>query len=501
MATEIGHESMRSVPAKPMSSRALAGRAWARRRLSTLWVVAPLIVSDAACILFSMAMSYHLRFRVLEYHAVLSAAFYVRLAWVAVPLWLLTFALYRLYHPDHVFGGLQEYSSAFNACTAGIVVLVIYSFLDRRADQDISRGWLTMVWFFSVVSVAGVRFVYRRLVYRLRRRGLFVQRALVVGANAEGRAVVGQLQASPTAGIDVLGFVDSKLSPGAMVEDVPVLSDLNGLKNVVECTGVDELIIIPTALDRERLLDIYRDWGTDRNVHIRLSSGLYELFTTGVQVSEVGFVPLVSLNRTRITGPDALMKAVLDFVGASVGVALLAFVSPIIALLTWLDSPGPVIHRRRVVGLHGREFDAFKFRTMIPDADAYLENHPELKEEWEQTGKIKDDPRITRVGRFLRRYSFDELPQLLNVLRGEMSLVGPRMITPAELTHFGRWRHNLLTVKPGLTGLWQISGRADLSYEERVRMDMRYIRNYTVWQDLRLLFNTVCAVSRGRGAY
>jgi lipopolysaccharide/colanic/teichoic acid biosynthesis glycosyltransferase len=195
------------------------------------------------------------------------------------------------------------------------------------------------------------------------------------------------------------------------------------------------------------------------------------------------------------------MKAVLDRVSALVASVLLVPFFPFIALAIWLDSPGPIIYRRRVVGLHGREFDAYKFRTMIPNADAHLEAHPELEEEWSRTGKIQDDPRITRVGRILRRYSLDELPQLFNVLKGQMSLVGPRMITPTELDHFGHWRHNLLTVKPGMTGLWQVSGRADVSYEERVRMDMRYIRNYTIWLDLRLLLNTIKVVVGGHGAY
>jgi lipopolysaccharide/colanic/teichoic acid biosynthesis glycosyltransferase len=138
---------------------------------------------------------------------------------------------------------------------------------------------------------------------------------------------------------------------------------------------------------------------------------------------------------------------------------------------------------------------------MIPDADAYLAAHPELQEEWERTGKLENDPRITRIGHVLRRFSLDELPQLFNVLKGQMSLVGPRMIVPSELRHFRRWRHNLLTVKPGLTGLWQVSGRSDLSYEERVRLDMQYIRSYTVWLDLKLLLNTIQAVFKGRGAY
>jgi exopolysaccharide biosynthesis polyprenyl glycosylphosphotransferase len=280
-----------------------------------------------------------------------------------------------------------------------------------------------------------------------------------------------------------------------------VLSGLHRLESLIRSLEVEDLIVIPTALRRDELLEIYREWGTDKRVRVCLSSGLYELFTNGAQVREVGFIPMVSLNRTRITGVDALMKAILDFVVSLVTVVLLAPVFLVISILIRRDSPGPATYRRRVVGLAGRRFDAYKFRTMIPDADAYLKAHPELNKEWEQNGKVQDDPRITRVGRFLRRYSLDELPQLFNVLRGQMSLVGPRMITPAELKHFGRWRHNLLTVKPGMTGLWQVSGRSDLSYEERVRLDMQYIRNYTAWTDLKLIFDTVWAVLRGRGAY
>ncbi len=146
-----------------------------------------------------------------------------------------------------------------------------------------------------------------------------------------------------------------------------------------------------------------------------------------------------------------------------------------------------------------REFDAFKFRTMRIEGNRLLS--PEQRIELEEQGKLKDDPRITRAGNFIRRYSLDELPQLVNVLRGEMSLIGPRMITMPEMAKFGKWQHNLATVKPGLTGLWQISGRSDLSYEERVRLDMHYIRNHSIWLDLQILFQTVPALLSGRGAY
>lgn len=471
------------------------------RRLPIGLAIAPLPLLDAVCIVLSLWGAYYLRFQVLPYHNPVSPVLYLRLTLLTVPTWLVIFALYGLYNPENLFGGLQEYATVINACTVGLVGMILYGFLDRQGPEEISRGWLALVWGLSVLTVGTTRFLYRRLIYRLRRRGLFVRRVLIVGTNDEGRGVAEQLRAAPQAGMEVVGFLDPRGSSDVPAGDLPVWKGLNALGELVQRRGIEEVIVIPTALRREELLELYRDWGREKRLRIRLSSGLYELFTTGVQVQEVGFVPLVSLNRTRITGMDALMKALLDYVGAALLLVLLSPLLLIIAVAVRLDSPGPIIHRRRVVGLNGRVFDAYKFRTMIVGADAYLESHPELKREWEETGKIRNDPRVTRVGKWLRRTSLDELPQLVNILKGQMSLVGPRMITPAELTRFGRWQHNLLTVKPGLTGLWQVSGRADLSYEERVRLDMYYIRNYTIWLDLRLLLHTIRVVLQGKGAY
>ncbi|MCP4535656.1 MAG: hypothetical protein GY832_00745, partial [Chloroflexi bacterium] len=191
--------------------------AWAKQRLSTRWAVAPLFILDTLSIMLSMFVAYQLRFRLMDYQSNLSSVFYVHLAWVAIPLWLLIFASYRLYHIDHLFGGMREYASAVNACTAGLVALVVYSFLNRYTEHDISRGWLALVWMLAIIIVVFNRFTYRHLVYRLREQGLFVRRALVVGANEEGRAVVAQLRAKPTAGVEVVGFVEPSLCQGMRV--------------------------------------------------------------------------------------------------------------------------------------------------------------------------------------------------------------------------------------------------------------------------------------------
>jgi exopolysaccharide biosynthesis polyprenyl glycosylphosphotransferase len=448
-----------------------------------------------------MWAAYQLRFHLLDYHADFSPGFYARLVVASILIWELIFSFYKLYHIEHLFDGVQEYGNVINGCTVGLVALTFYSFMDRRGAQEISRGWLAFVWLFSIVSIVLMRFGYRRVVYSLRRRGTFTRQALIVGANQEGREIISQLCNCDHAGIQIVGLVDPRLRPGAEFEGIPVLGGLGSLGDLIRRRDIEELIIIPTALSRESLLDIYRDWGTDDRVHVLLSSGVYELLTTGVRVQEVGFVPLLSLDKTRIVGISAVAKMAFDYVLALGGIVFLSPLFLALAALIKLDSRGPIFYRRRVIGMHGKVFDAFKFRTMITDADAFMEAHPELKREWDTTGKLQRDPRITRVGRVLRRFSLDELPQLFNVLRGEMSLVGPRMITPSEQSHFGRWQHNRLTVKPGLTGLWQVSGRSDLGYEDRVRLDMYYVQNHTVWLDLRVIFGTVSAVLSGKGAY
>lgn len=198
---------------------------------------------------------------------------------------------------------------------------------------------------------------------------------------------------------------------------------------------------------------------------------------------------------------DALGKRLLDVAGALAGLILLSPIFLVAAIAVKLDSPGPVIHRRRVMARGGGQFDAYKFRTMVVNGDEVLAAHPDLLARWRQEQKLENDPRVTRTGKWLRKFSIDELPQLVNVLRGEMSLVGPRMIAPVEMAHFGEYAQERLSVKPGLTGLWQIAGRADLPYDQRLIYDIRYVRTRTLWLDVKIILLTIPAVLFGRGAY
>jgi lipopolysaccharide/colanic/teichoic acid biosynthesis glycosyltransferase len=230
-----------------------------------------------------------------------------------------------------------------------------------------------------------------------------------------------------------------------------------------------------------------------------------------VVIDQKDAVPVTAFSARRATpAPGAVAaassldrgaKLVLDIVLTLVGLTVLAPVLIALAVIVKLDSPGPVIHRRRVMGMGGGTFDAFKFRTMVTNGDEVLARTPGLKEQLQRDHKLVDDPRITRSGSWMRKLSLDELPQLFNVLRGEMSLIGPRMISPPELERYGEHGAELLTVRPGISGLWQVSGRSNLAAGDRVRLDMHYIRTRNVFTDIVLILKTIPAVLKSRGAY
>ena len=225
--------------------------------------------------------------------------------------------------------------------------------------------------------------------------------------------------------------------------------------------------------------------------------------TVAQMEKDVTTVASVPSPRSEVRGRlrfERAVKVMLDFAGALAMLILLSPLLLLIALCVKLDDGGPVLYRRRVVGRKG-EFDAFKFRTMRADADAVLAADPALRAAFERSFKLKNDPRVTRTGALLRKYSLDEFPQLFNVLMGEMSLVGPRMITAAELRKYGDFGQRLLQVKPGLTGYWQVNGRQRVSYEERVKMDIYYLDNWSLGLDLEILLKTPVKVLRGEGAY
>ena len=470
------------------------------RRLYRLF----LVVGDALVLFLAFTLAYWLRFQVgiaLDADVIPSPTDYLRLSMTLISVWLVLFAAMGLYDFHNLLGGVTEYVRVANACTVGMFSVVLFTFANPQFV--VARGWVVLAWVSSIAMIVSYRLLMRRLAYRSRAHGHFVQPTLIVGANAEATALAAQLRDRMNSGVEILGLVETRAGEHLpSVHGFPVVGNLNDVVDLVKLMSVREVIVVPSSLSGNQL-EIISQWlNAMPDVDMRLSSGLYEVLTTGMRVTTRNSVPLMTLNRLRLNKHEIVLKSMLDYGLILLAMPLLLPIFALLYVLVKLDSPGPVFFRRRVMGVGGREFDAFKFRTMHVNGDEILAQHPELMAQLKRDHKLKNDPRITRVGAFLRRTSLDELAQLVNVVLGQMSLVGPRMISPAEAEKYGRMRNNLLTVKPGLTGLWQVSGRSNLSYDERVRLDMFYVRNYSIWLDVQILFfQTLPAVIKGRGAF
>jgi exopolysaccharide biosynthesis polyprenyl glycosylphosphotransferase len=475
------------------------------RNIQWALYIISLIISDASMTFLALRLAFDFRFnwfvQYFDPDALASFENYRLLIYTLPFLWLLIFTFNGLYTKDFLLGGTHEYSKVFNSASAGFLIIVIVGFLEP--DFIIARGWLLITWGSTFLFVAIARFILRRGVYLLRKRGFFLTPAVIVGANQEGRWLAEQLLHWETSGLHLVGFVDNKAPVTfPLFHGLVSLGSVDQLGKIIEQYDIGEVILASSAFStRDYLLEIFRRYGVADKVNIRMSSGLYEILTTSLTVNEFAYVPLVYVNKVRLTGTDNVVKLVLDYILAVASLIVLSPLLLLISILIKLDSQGPILHKRLVMGLNGKQFYALKFRTMLTHGDEILDKYPKLKEELAKNHKLKNDPRISRIGAFLRKFSLDELPQLINVLKRDMSLVGPRMISPEEVSMYKQFDMNLLTVLPGITGLWQVSGRSDISYDDRVRLDMYYIRNWSLWLDLQLLYQTIPAVLKSRGAY
>lgn len=466
--------------------------------------IALLISIDLAMAILAFRVAYWVRFSlnfpIFQQDVNPSLFQYSILFVILIPVWIIVFSMTGLYNRQNLLSGTREFSLLFNGITIAAFVLILGGFFSGA--MVFARGWLLITWILAVVFTGLGRFILRRTVLKLRRFGFFTSRTVIVGVNEESHLLAEQLGNWEYSGLYLVGFIDDKTPVGNTVyKSLCTLGPMENLDKIIQRYGIKDVILSGSALSREQVLYLYNQYGTSNRINLRMSSGLYEIITTGLRVQDFAGVPLVTVNKVRLTGTDQALKVILDYTFTILAMVAIIPLFIIISIALKLDSRGPIIHRRRVMGVNGRQFDAFKFRTMYVNGNEILDAHPDLKEELAKNHKIKNDPRVTRVGKWLRKSSMDEIPQFFNILRNQMSVVGPRMISPEELNEFKQWGMNLLTVKPGITGLWQVSGRSDVSYAERVRLDMYYIRNWSIWMDLRLLFRTIPAVLSRRGAY
>ena len=353
-----------------------------------------------------------------------------------------------------------------------------------------------------IISFLGIARGFRRfLESRLRARGINVTNLLIVGAGDIGRAVMRAVFAQPHLGYRVVGFVDNDSELG--VTDIgrfKALGSLTQLDSILESEEIHEVILTLPWSDQHEISQLVRA-SERRGVRARVVPDMFQLNLSRVSVEELGGIPLIGLKVTRFTESGVFAKRMLDIL---VTLAIMPFLIPVfilIALLVRIESTGPIFFTQMRVGRLGQPFKIYKFRSMAVGAENQQQELSELNRAAAPMFKIPEDPRLTWMGRWLRRSSLDELPQLINVLQGEMSIVGPRPGLPNEVHLYKHWHRQRLDVLPGITGLWQVSGRSDIVFDEMCLLDIYYIENWSLPLDVILILRTIPKVFLGRGAY
>jgi exopolysaccharide biosynthesis polyprenyl glycosylphosphotransferase len=304
----------------------------------------------------------------------------------------------------------------------------------------------------------------------------------------------------PSFGFRPLGMVATGGEPDDRSPGFPILGTVAELRDVIHEVGAECVFVAASALSAGEMGYVSKAVRLE-GVEVRVTATLPEVLSSRVAVQSLGGVTALSLRPVRLTGTQAVVKRVFDVVIATLGAVVLSPVFLISALAVKLSSPGPVLFRQVRVGHRGRPFTMLKFRTMRVGADAMVEDLRLRHGVDDLMFKLHDDPRVTRVGRFLRRWSIDELPQLLNVIRGDMSLVGPRPLPERDYERLEDWHRKRYLVLPGMTGLWQVSGRSELDFDELVRLDFLYLERWSVWLDMAIILRTIPAVIRAKGAW
>jgi exopolysaccharide biosynthesis polyprenyl glycosylphosphotransferase len=396
---------------------------------------------------------------------------------------------------------VEEISGVFQLVTIGAWLLVAFGSLFGHARPNLPK--VILFWGLAVTLVSLARAVARACA---RRQPAYVQNTLIVGAGAVGQVVAQKFAHHPEYGVNVVGFVDSAPPESAATSEAGlVLGGPEELPSLVEQLDIERIVLAFSSdsyVRMNELLRLLRDF----DVQIDIVPRLFEAVSYGrAEISDVEGLPLIGLAPLRLSWISLLLKRLTDIVLAGVGVVVLAPFLALIALAVTVETPGPVLFRQRRIGAGGREFTILKFRTMVADAERqkaalqHLNSHAGSGDP--RLFKIVDDPRLTRVGRALRRFSLDELPQLVNVLRGEMSLVGPRPLVLDEHDHVQEWALKRSALKPGITGLWQVLGRDAIPFGEMVRLDYLYVTGWSLYGDLKILLATLPEVIRGRDGH
>lgn len=411
---------------------------------------------------------------------------------------LAVLAVSRAYERRFLFVGTDEYQRVLRG---GVGLIAGAALVSYALDLDLARGYVLAALPTAIVTSIVLRFGLRRRLHVARSRGESLRRVILVGHELSVIGMTRQLRRERYHGLEVVGACLPPGHDGRGMGEPPVYGTFDDVASAVDLADADTVVVLSCPeLDGAQLRRLA--WRLERDeVDLIVASALADVAGARTTIRPFDGLPMLHVEHPRLHGGSRLVKDAFDRLGA---LALLIAFGPLLlglALCVRVTSRGPVLFRQVRVGRDGRQFRIFKFRSMYVDAEARLAELRHLNEHDGVLFKIRDDPRVTRVGRWLRRFSLDELPQLLNVALGQMSLVGPRPPLPSEVAAYVDDVRRRLAVKPGMTGLWQVSGRSDLPWEEAVRLDLRYVENWSLSLDLVILLRTMTAVVRSSGAY
>jgi exopolysaccharide biosynthesis polyprenyl glycosylphosphotransferase len=476
-----------------------AGRAGTRlaAQKPAVWTHAYLrqaVTVDALCALAGGLLALRLRFAAGED----PPGSYLLLSLSLPLIWLCIVTLAGGYDSRFIGVGADEFRRMLNA---GVTLTAVIAILSYATKTEIARGYVVIALPCLTVFDLLARFGLRKRLHRRRSLGSCMRRVVAVGHARVVADLATELGRETYHGLSVVAACVAGTDGGAEVAGIPVVSGLNNVARVVELYGADTVAVLACPeMSGMRLRELaweLEKTGTD----LCVAPALLDVAGPRTTIRPVAGLPLLHVDHPEFTGAKQVIKGAFDKV---LGISALALMAPVfiaVALAIRLADGGPALFRQTRVGRDGHKFTVYKFRTMVLNAE---DGQAQLAGRNEHDGvlfKIRNDPRITTVGGWLRRYSVDELPQLINVVRGDMSLVGPRPALPDEAARYGDYVRRRLVVKPGMTGLWQVKGRSDLSWDESVRLDLRYVENWSLVLDLQILWKTCSAVLRGSGAY
>jgi len=412
---------------------------------------------------------------------------YLTLILLVPAIFLIIFALTGLYAIRITRRLIDEMTSIFIACTASIAIVIIIIFFQRELFS--SRFIVLIGWILAVLMVMAGRLLVRSIQRLLLKRGTGAHNVVMIGHDKTTEDIVKQIYRNPNLGYRIVARYDNF--------DEENVKDITGK---LQALRVDEIIQTDTSLAKEQVMAM-RDFCNEHHLDFKYTTDLFEVQPTHIEINTIADIPIIQVKRTKLDGWGRIFKRVFDFIFALIGIIILSPMFIIVSIFIVIDSQGGIFAKLERVGEKGKIFTFYKFRSMVKNAHLLKKDLVKLNERTDgPLFKIKNDPRITRVGRFLRKTSLDEFPQLFNVIKGEMSLVGPRPHEPEEVSRYESWHRKLLTLKPGMTGLAQISGRSDLKFEDEAKLDIYYIENWTPKLDLQILFKTPWVVIAGKSA-